>query len=48
MAPAWSPDGEQIASVSTRSGYPNIWIASDLRTIAVESTTWSRVKRLFR
>jgi TolB protein len=24
--PTWSPDGRQIAFVSTRSGYPSIWV----------------------
>lgn len=46
--PAWSPVGDRIAFTSTRGGLRHIWIASNLRTVNIESVTWSRFKVLFR
>jgi len=46
--PDWAPDGSQIAFSSDRSGYSNIWIASDLRTVSAESTDWGAFKRMYR
>ena len=47
-SPAWSPDGATIAFESARSGLSNIWIASDLRTVEVQSMSWSAMKQLYR
>lgn len=48
-SPAWSPEGERIAYISFRDGEGgSIWIATDLRTIAVEPTSWSAIKSQYR
>jgi Tol biopolymer transport system component len=45
--PVWSPDNNELAFVSNRSGGSYIWLAHDLTTPA-EPLTWGRVKNRYR
>ena len=46
--PAWSPDSSKLAFFSSLSGQLRIWIASELGVMAVETSTWTRIKALYR
>lgn len=45
--PVWSPDGNQIAFVSNRTGASYIWLAHDLTTPAAP-VSWGRLKNQYR
>jgi TolB protein len=49
-SPHWSPDGMRIVFVSDRgdAGFSHIWMVSDLQTLNVEATSWSKMKRAYR
>ena len=46
--PDWSPDGRQIAFTSDRGGNVDIWVMDVEGATPVESSTWGRIKAIYR
>ena len=42
--PSWSPDGNQIAFTSNRSGNSDIWVIPVGPPISIDQESWGRVK----